>query len=236
MNPDEPTLDEPTVDEPTAAAEPTLDEPTAAAEPEPDREATAEDADATAEEATAEEATAEEVDATPTAPEPAEAPSRPLQLYLLRHADAGDPATWRGDDSDRPLSGKGRRQARWMGRWLATQRKLPDVIVTSPKVRAAQTAVLATEGSDLKLIVDERLASGAGLEDVVAIIQEHAPKARRVMLVGHDPDFSEMASELTGASIAIKKGAVARIDVSGPVRPGAGTLRWLVPAEAVAEG
>ena len=222
MNTDEPTPNEPT-----------LDEPTAAAEPEPAPEATAEEA--TADEPTPE-ATAEDAAADPTAPEPSDAPGRPLQLYLLRHADAGNPATWRGDDSDRPLTGKGRRQARWMGRWLTTQRKLPDVIVTSPKVRAAQTAVLATEGSDLKLIVDERLASGAGLDDVAAIVEEHAPKARRVMLVGHDPDFSEMASELTGASIAIKKGAVARIDIAGPVRPGAGTLRWLVPAEAVAEG
>jgi phosphohistidine phosphatase len=172
----------------------------------------------------------------PTAePEPASDATPALQLYLLRHADAGDPAAWRGNDADRPLSKKGRRQAAWVGRWLRGQRKLPSVVVTSPKVRAAQTAALATEGSSVTPIVDERLAGGFGLEDVAGIVRDHAPEARRIMLVGHDPDFSELASELVGGKIELKKGAVARIDLAGAVQPGAGTLRWLVPPEALAE-
>jgi phosphohistidine phosphatase len=168
-------------------------------------------------------------------PEPASDATPALQLYLLRHADAGDPAAWRGNDAERPLSKKGRRQAVWVGRWLQGQRKLPGVVVTSPKVRAAQTAGLATEGSSVTPIVDERLAAGFGLEDVAGIVRDHAPEARRVMLVGHDPDFSELASELVGGKIELKKGAVARIDLAGAVQPGAGTLRWLVPPEALAE-
>jgi phosphohistidine phosphatase len=158
-----------------------------------------------------------------------------LQLYLLRHADAGDPAAWPGDDADRPLSKKGRRQARGIGQWLQSRGKLPGIVVTSPKVRAAQTAGLATEGSSVTPIVDERLAAGFGLEDVAGIVRDHAPEARRVMLVGHDPDFSELASDLVGGKIELKKGAVARIDLAGAVQPGAGTLRWLVPPEALAE-
>lgn len=196
----------------------------------------------------------EPTDATATQPEPESAAPEPpaagetapdaeatdlaapaLQLYLLRHADAGDPAAWRDNDADRPLSKKGRRQAALVGRWLQGQRKLPGVVVTSPKLRASQTAALATDGSNVAPIVDDRLAAGFGLADLAAVVRDHGPEARRVMLVGHDPDFSELASELVGGSLELKKGAVARIDVAGPIRAGGGTLRWLVPAEAVAE-
>lgn len=160
---------------------------------------------------------------------------RPLQLYLLRHADAGDPAGWTKPDAERPLSAKGRRQASWVGRWLRRQGRLPNPVITSPKVRAAQTAELACDGWPNAPIVDERLSGGATIEVIAAILAEHAPRRDRVMIVGHDPDFSEIASALTGASTAMKKGAVARIDVSGTLAAGAGVLRWLVPAEAVAE-
>jgi phosphohistidine phosphatase len=164
-----------------------------------------------------------------------EAGATGLRLYLFRHADAGDPAAWTKPDAERPLSAKGRRQAAWVGRWLRRQGRVPDVVVTSPKARATETATIATEGWKHQPIVDERLAAGAGIAEVEAILAEHGSGAGRVMLVGHDPDFSDLASELVGAAIALKKGAVARIDVSGPLAAGAGTLRWLVPPEAVAD-
>ena len=63
-----------------------------------------------------------------------------IELYLLRHADAGDPMAWQGPDAARPLSGKGERQADRLGRFLAGIGFTPDAIITSPKVRAAQTA------------------------------------------------------------------------------------------------
>ncbi|HEX7949460.1 MAG TPA: histidine phosphatase family protein [Candidatus Limnocylindrales bacterium] len=156
-----------------------------------------------------------------------------LQLYLLRHADAGDPAAWSGLDANRPLSGKGRRQARWVGRWLSSMARPPEVVVTSPKVRASETAEIATAGWSNRPLVDERLAGGIELAGLAAVLAELAPTQQRVMLVGHDPDFSELASELLGASITLKKGAIARIDVPRPPRAGSGTLRWLVPPEAL---
>jgi phosphohistidine phosphatase len=174
----------------------------------------------------------------PVVPDSGGEPDRldhPVQLLLLRHADAGNPATWAGDDDLRPLSAKGRRQARWVGRWLATQRRPPDVVVASPKVRAIETASLAASGWGGKAVVDDRLAGSFGVHDVESLLRDRGPSARRIMLVGHDPDFSELASELVGASIALRKGAVARIDLAGPVDVGVGTLRWLVPAEALFE-
>lgn len=166
---------------------------------------------------------------------PAEGASGAVQLHLLRHADAGDPAAWSGLDAERPLSGKGRRQARAVGRWLSSMARPPEVVLTSPKVRASQTAEITTAGWAARPISDERLAGGLELDDVRAILADHAPAAQRVMLVGHDPALSELASELIGASITLKKGAIARIDIPREPRAGTGTLRWLVPPEVLAD-
>jgi phosphohistidine phosphatase len=157
----------------------------------------------------------------------------PLQLYLLRHADAGDPMAWPGDDAERPLSAKGKRQARRLGGLLADVGWKPDVILTSPKVRAAQTARLVGRAVDVAPDDETRLASAFELSDVGSMLAAH-PDARRVVLVGHDPDFSAIASTLTGAAIELRKGAIARIDLtdSAPAA-GQGALRWLIPPGVV---
>lgn len=163
------------------------------------------------------------------APEPAPA----LQLYLLRHADAGDPMAWPGDDAERPLSAKGKRQARRLGSMLADIGWKPDVILTSPKIRAVHTARLIGRAVDVEPTDETRLASAFELGDVRSMLASH-PDARRVVLVGHDPDFSSLASTLTGAHIELRKGAIARIDLadSGPAA-GSGALRWLIPPGVV---
>ena len=83
-----------------------------------------------------------------------------IELYFLRHADAGDPMAWTGDDAERPLSDKGRKQADRLGRFLAGLGFAPDAIITSPKVRAAQTAEIVAEHLDVTVAVDDRLAGG----------------------------------------------------------------------------
>jgi phosphohistidine phosphatase len=166
--------------------------------------------------------------------EPGDPRAVKVELYLLRHADAGDPQAWKGDDAERPLSGKGRKQARRTGRWLAELGRKPDVILTSPKARALQTATIVAASLGLKPKVDKRLGGPLDheiLQDLLAA----ADDARRVMLVGHDPDFSSMASSLSGGPIALRKGALARIDLTDGTGIGAGTLRWLVPAEALTD-
>ena len=159
--------------------------------------------------------------------------AEPLQLYLLRHADAGDPTAWPGDDAERPLSPKGRRQARRLGSMLADIGWKPDLILTSPKVRAAQTARLVGRAVDVQPDDETRLASGFEVSDIGPMLAAH-PEARRVVLVGHDPDFSSVASSLTGAAIELRKGAIARIDVQdGSPAAGHGALRWLIPPGVV---
>lgn len=153
------------------------------------------------------------------------------ELYLLRHADAGDPAAWDGADEDRPLSVKGERQADRLGRFLAGAGFGPAAIITSPKVRAAQTAQIVAEHLGRPAVVDDRLAGGLDLEAVEAILHDRG-NPLRLILVGHDPDFTELVATLCGAAgVSIRKGALARIDVARPLEPGGGILRWLVPPD-----
>ena len=159
----------------------------------------------------------------------------PLELYLLRHADAGDPAAWDGDDAARPLSKKGRRQVRRLGRWLRDLGWSPDAVVTSPKVRARETAEgMAEELGFDPVAVDERLGGPLEPEALEAILEAADPIAMRVLLVGHDPDFSDLASTLVGGPVAMPKGALVRIDLPRrAAAPGSGALRWLIPPDAL---
>ncbi len=159
--------------------------------------------------------------------------AEPLELYLLRHADAGDPMAWPGDDAERPLSAKGKRQARRLGSMLADIGWKPDLILTSPKVRAAQTARIVGHAVQVEPDDERRLAMAFELRDVGSILADH-PEAKRIVLVGHDPDFSAVASTLTGAAIELRKGAIARIDLQD-ASPAAsqGALRWLIPPGVV---
>jgi len=155
----------------------------------------------------------------------------PLELHLLRHAHAGDPEGWTGDDAARPLSAKGKGQADRLGAFLAGAGFRPDAIVSSPKLRASQTAEIVAGHISVKVTLDERLAGPVDPATVDAILGDLGDPTRPV-LVGHDPDFSELLDWLAGTDrLTMKKGAIARIDVPGAVASGDGTLRWLVPPD-----
>lgn len=157
-----------------------------------------------------------------------------LEIYLLRHAHAGDAATWSGPDSERPLSAKGRRQAQNLGQFLADRGFATDAILSSPKVRARQTAELVADALGVGVSLDDRLAGALDL-DILGDLLDGAG-GTSVVFVGHDPDFTELAMELTGAAyLPLKKGALARIDTSLPLQPGTGILRWLLPPELVVD-
>src|SRR3954469_5844957 len=119
-----------------------------------------------------------------------------LELYLLRHAHAGNAANWDGPDSERPLSPKGKRQAQRLGAFLAERGFAPDAIVTSPKLRARQTAELVADAIGIAVSVDDRLAGGLD-PDIIGDIAERVG-GTSVVLVGHDPDFSELLAALSG--------------------------------------
>lgn len=153
-----------------------------------------------------------------------------VELCLLRHAHAGDATRWAGDDEARPLSEKGRRQAERLARHLAGAGYAPDVILSSPLVRARETAEIVAEILRAPLSIDPRLGEMVDLATLEGILADAGDPSRPV-LVGHDPDFSELASELVGAPIAMRKGTLARIDAERPLEPGGGELCWLLPPD-----
>jgi phosphohistidine phosphatase len=151
-----------------------------------------------------------------------------IELHLLRHAHAGDPMAWDGPDERRPLSDKGEKQADRLGRFLAGVGFTTDAVITSPKVRAAQTADIVARHLSVPVVVDARLAGGLGLAALDAMLHDAGDPARPV-LVGHDPDFTDLVEILTGsAAITMKKGAIIRLDVARPLEAGGGSLAWLV--------
>ena len=153
------------------------------------------------------------------------------ELHLLRHAHAGNPTGWQGPDERRPLSDKGEKQADQLGRFLAGIGFQPDAIITSPKVRAAQTAEIVGLRLGVPVRVDARLGGLLGINALEDVLRD-AGNPDRPVIVGHDPDFTELIAILCGASrVPMKKGSFARIDVDRPLEPGCGTLRWLVPPD-----
>lgn len=156
-----------------------------------------------------------------------------MLLHLLRHAHAGDPMAWDGPDAARPLSDKGRGQSKRLGEHLAVIGFSTDRLITSPKLRAAQTAELVAERIGTDVTIDERLAGGLDLDTLESILGD-AGDPERAVIVGHDPDFSDLLAELCGsAGLTLRKGAFARIETDRPLRADAATLRWLIPPDAL---
>jgi phosphohistidine phosphatase len=166
-------------------------------------------------------------------------PERPadrerVRIHLLRHAHAGDASEWTGDDDLRPLTAKGRGQSQRLGAFLLERGVRPDVIVSSPKTRARQTAEIVASALDMSVRLDQRLADGFGKQELWALLDELG--AREPMLVGHDPDFSHLLEYLIDAAgVSMKKGALAAIDLNTKLSDGDAELRWLLPPELLAE-
>lgn len=129
------------------------------------------------------------------------------QLWLLRHGDAEPHGT--RDDFDRRLTARGEAQSRNAGVALKSAGISFSAVVTSPRVRARDTALLACEALGGKPVVHEALSGGFSGGQALALVgPEHGD---RVLIVGHEPDFSSIVHELTGARIDMKKGGVAGI-------------------------
>lgn len=124
-------------------------------------------------------------------------------IWLLRHGDAEDGAG--KPDAERELTEKGKRQSRDAGKALKALGVDLDVCLTSPKVRARQTAELACKALGTKVEEDQRLAGG----DFDPL--ELAAGRGEVMLVGHEPDFSRAIAAVTGSRVKMRKGGIAAI-------------------------
>ena len=127
-----------------------------------------------------------------------------VRLFLVRHAhsDPGDP------DSLRPLSPRGRRQAQELGERLAATE--PDVVLTSPLLRARETAAAIAKASGAELRIDDRLAPGATADDLRDALEGAGDT---VVAVGHQPDCSEIAFALGAGERDFPTAGVLELDL-----------------------
>src|SRR5215216_1709164 len=123
-------------------------------------------------------------------------------IWFLRHGDAEDGSP----DFDRRLTEKGRRQSRDAGAALAALGVELELCLSSPRVRARDTARLACEALGIEVTIEESLSGGRF--DPLGL----AAGLDQVLLVGHEPDFSDAIGELTGARVDMKKGGLAAVE------------------------
>jgi len=134
------------------------------------------------------------------------------QLWLLRHGEA-EPHDAR-PDADRRLTDRGREQSRVAGRALAALKVQIHLAFTSPKVRARDTAVLACEALGIEPMDHAALFAGFDVADALELLGAAGPD-QRVLVVGHEPDFSQVVYDLTGGRIDFKKGGIAGVRLDG---------------------
>lgn len=159
-----------------------------------------------------------------------------MQVWFVRHAIAEDRETFSGPDDERPLTDKGRQQFRAFVEWLAKRGHVPQVVITSPLVRAVETALLLSKASGLKkkyLVFDEALAPGINLEAVLELLRRQTVET--VAVVGHEPDFSSVTAQLIGGGrLAFGKGNIACLNFDGPPDRDNAELLWFAGPKWVA--
>jgi len=157
-----------------------------------------------------------------------------MDLILLRHGKAENFNA--AGDFSRALVEQGRQQARRAGHLLTDAGILPDIVLTSPLIRARQTADEFCHAAGIPgAIIQSWLSSGMSPENAIAELVAFR-EFRRVAIVGHEPDLSCLIEWLLGAnsgSILIKKGTIACVKIQPPSRYG--TLSYLIPPELADE-
>ncbi len=155
-------------------------------------------------------------------------------LYFLRHGKAGEQRAV--DDESRELTSEGVATLRAAGPLWRRLHLRPDAVLSSPLVRARQTAELLCEALGAPApVIDETLAPGADWGSF-ARAMARAPEARRVLFVGHEPDLSSTVALLTGArSVRLRPGGLACVEFPGVPEPGSGEIAWLLDPDLYAE-
>ena len=160
------------------------------------------------------------------------------RLYLIRHGLAeGLGEAW-PDDFRRPLTEEGMSRLRKEARGLVRLGVTFDVVLTSPLVRARQTADIVAGGFSTRpaIVVIESLAPDGSPQAVLSDLEKHARRTR-IALVGHEPGIGELAARLVGSrrAFAFKKGSICRIDVKSLPPAGPGMLRWFITPKILRE-
>jgi phosphohistidine phosphatase len=159
-----------------------------------------------------------------------------VNCYFLRHGIAVEPDEWTGRDFDRPLTHDGIERMKFEARAIAALSLQLDVIMTSPLLRARQTAEIVANRLKLRdeIVEDERLANGFDARRLSEILGEH-DKAEAIMLVGHEPTMSATIGRIVGdAQVELKKGALAGVALSDASAT-RGMLICLIPPKVLTQ-
>jgi phosphohistidine phosphatase len=156
-------------------------------------------------------------------------------LYILRHAIAVDAAKFEGDDSQRPLTSKGRRKMRSIVQGLRNLEIQLDLILTSPYLRTTQTAQILAKKFELKeeqVVCTDHLAPTGYADQLIDEINEKYGDAQHLAIVGHEPYLINLASVLISGdpnvSIILKKGGVCRLSIEKIQYGRCAMMEWLL--------
>ncbi len=142
-----------------------------------------------------------------------------MELLLIRHAKAEDHGHPMGDGA-RALTEKGRLQSRKVGAFLGREGLVPDLILSSPLVRARETAEIVAESSGADApVLQEWLACGMQAEEALVELAAYDSSCRRVAIVGHEPDFSGLVAHVLGSTVGwvrVKKASVILLRIDPP--------------------
>lgn len=147
-----------------------------------------------------------------------------MKLYFFRHGEA-EPHDLR-DDFDRQLTETGLQETKSAGRVLASLKIAPTHVYSSPRIRAKQTAEIVAAALGKTIEVTEKLDFNFNVQAVHELLHGLGVDDD-VMFVGHEPSLSVTLGALTGATLEMKKGGCARVDLY-PGTPLRGTLLWLL--------
>jgi phosphohistidine phosphatase len=134
------------------------------------------------------------------------------QLWILRHGEA-EPHDARPDEQRR-LTERGEVQSRAAGRALAALELTFQLVATSPRVRALDTARLACEALGCEPVEHEPLSKDFDADDAIELMHAAGPD-KRVLVVGHNPDLEQILHDLTGTRVDLKKGGIAGVRLEG---------------------
>jgi phosphohistidine phosphatase len=156
------------------------------------------------------------------------------RVYVVRHATAEERGPAWPDDTLRPLTERGHRRFSKAAAGFASLEGAPGRILTSPLVRARQTAELLSQATD-DAPIETLDTLSPGQPAAATLVKLRRMHGDRVALVGHEPDLGQLAAELLGASrpLPFKKGGICRIDVEWHGASAEGTLVWFLPPAAL---
>jgi phosphohistidine phosphatase len=147
-----------------------------------------------------------------------------MKLCFLRHGEADWP-NWNKPDDERPLTERGCKEMKRVVKFVERLKLSPDTILTSPLPRASQTAEIVAARLGITLETEPALAHGFNIERLRRIVTKL--ECECVMVVGHEPEFSEVIKQLTGGTVKLSKAGIALLEVNRSCT--SGKLLWLFP-------